>query len=132
MIAAQQQWSKISVSGLHTHFCGAYWFNGFHEDGVRSGLRVCQALGSTITIEDDVDASHLPDADSAHTPFRYRDLPVKADRSNRKLNKRQVITADTNQELNYYVATLQPNADKFIQQKKQGLLSRFGLRKSAQ
>ena len=132
MIAAQQQWSKISGSGLHTHFCGAYWFNGFHEDGVRSGLRVCQALGSTITIEDDVDASHLPDADSAHTPFRYRDLPVKADRSNRKLNKRQVITADTNQELNDYVATLQPNADKFIQQKKQGLLSRFGLRKSAQ
>ena len=132
MIAAQQQWSQISGSGLHTHFCGAYWFNGFHEDGVRSGLRVCQALGSAITIEDDVDASHLPDANSAHTPFRYRDLPIKADKSTRKLNKRQVITASTNQELNDYVATLQPAAKKHIQQKKQGLLSRFGLRKSAQ
>ncbi len=132
MIAAQQQWSQISGNGLHTHFCGAYWFNGFHEDGVRSGLRVCQALGSTVTIEDEVDTSHLPDADSAHTLFRYRDMPIKADRSNRKLAKRQVITASTNQELNDYVATLQPNADKFIQQKKQGLLLRFGLRKSAQ
>ncbi len=132
MIAAQKQWSQISGSSLHTHFCGAYWFNGFHEDGVRSGLRVCQALGSTVTIEDEVDVSHLPDADSAHTPFRYRDLPVKADKSNRKLDKRQVITASTNQELNDYVVTLQPTADKYIAQKKQGLLSRFSLRKSAQ
>ncbi len=24
----------------HTHFCGAYWYNGFHEDGVRSALDV--------------------------------------------------------------------------------------------
>ena len=23
-------------------FCGAYWFNGFHEDGVNSALRVCK------------------------------------------------------------------------------------------
>ena len=132
MIAAQQQWSQISGSGSHTHFCGAYWFNGFHEDGVRSGLRVCQALGSAITIEDEVDASHLPDADSAHTPFRYRDLPIKADKSNRKLNKRQVITANTNQELNDYVATLQPAAKKHIQQKKQSLLARFMNSKTAQ
>ena len=132
MIAAQQQWSQISGSGSHTHFCGAYWFNGFHEDGVRSGLRVCQALGSAITIEDEVDASHLPDADSAHTPFRYRDLPIKADKSNRKLNKRQVITANTNQELNDYVATLQPAVKKHIQQKKQSLLARFMNSKTAQ
>ena len=25
----------------HTHFCGAYWYNGFHEDGVNSALDVC-------------------------------------------------------------------------------------------
>ncbi|USD64368.1 FAD-dependent oxidoreductase [Vibrio sp. SCSIO 43136] len=25
-------------------FCGAYWFNGFHEDGVRSGLSVVNGL----------------------------------------------------------------------------------------
>ncbi len=131
MIAAQKQWSQISGNGLHTHFCGAYWFNGFHEDGVRSGLRVCQALGSAVTIEDEVDVSHLPDADSAHTPFRYRDLPVKADRSSRKLDKRQVMTASTNQELNDYVTTLQPTAEKYIKQKRVGLLSRFTSKKTA-
>ncbi|MCA1793718.1 MAG: FAD-dependent oxidoreductase, partial [Desulfobacteraceae bacterium] len=39
-IAAQQRWEEISGHGP-LHFCGAYWFNGFHEDGVRSALRVC-------------------------------------------------------------------------------------------
>lgn len=29
----------------HTHFCGAYWYNGFHEDGVRSALDVAKVLG---------------------------------------------------------------------------------------
>jgi len=34
------------VSGhRRTHFCGAYWFDGFHEDGLRSALRVVDALG---------------------------------------------------------------------------------------
>ncbi|MCA9174731.1 MAG: FAD-dependent oxidoreductase [Planctomycetales bacterium] len=28
-------------------FCGAYWGNGFHEDGVTSALRVCAAFGVT-------------------------------------------------------------------------------------
>ncbi len=43
MIAAQGQWPAIS--GIdRIHYCGAYWFNGFHEDGVRSGLRVCDML----------------------------------------------------------------------------------------
>ncbi|MFY9942233.1 MAG: FAD-dependent oxidoreductase [Desulfobacterales bacterium] len=43
-IKAQRQWPTIS--GIdHVHYCGAYWFNGFHEDGVRSGLRVCRSLG---------------------------------------------------------------------------------------
>ncbi len=45
-ITAQQQWDRISGSG-GLHFCGAYWFNGFHEDGVKSALRVCAALGVT-------------------------------------------------------------------------------------
>lgn len=26
-------------------YCGAYWYNGFHEDGARSALEVAQALG---------------------------------------------------------------------------------------
>lgn len=43
MIEAQRYWHK--VSGVdRIHYCGAYWFNGFHEDGVHSGLRVCDML----------------------------------------------------------------------------------------
>ena len=44
-IQAQARWSEIS--GRHrTHFAGAYWLNGFHEDGLVSGLRVAKALKS--------------------------------------------------------------------------------------
>lgn len=32
-----------------THFCGAYWYNGFHEDGVRSAIDVVRRLGIEIT-----------------------------------------------------------------------------------
>ena len=118
MIAAQVQWSNISGSSdSHTHFCGAYWFNGFHEDGVRSALRVCQALGCNIDIKDSVDPSHLPDTESAHTPFRYKDLPVKADKQLRKLKKRQLVTATTNQELVQYIAMLAPAAKAFKKKK---------------
>ncbi len=127
MIDAQTKWSSISGNGLHTHFCGAYWFNGFHEDGVRSGLRVCQALGHGIDIKDEVDPTHLPDADSAHTPFRYKDLPIKADTKSRKLNKRQVTMSTTNQELVEYAKRLQSAGKDTNQNKKRRL---FGLRKA--
>jgi len=127
MIEAQTKWSSISGNGSHTHFCGAYWFNGFHEDGVRSGLRVCQALGLDIDIKDEVDLAHLPDADRAHTPFRYKDLPIKADTKLRRLNKREVTIATTNQELVEYANRLQNSADNTSQYKKRGL---FGRRKT--
>ena len=123
MIAAQDEWSRISGVDLHTHFCGAYWFNGFHEDGVRSALRVCQALGCDIDIKDTVDPNHLPDTESAHTPFRYKDLPIKADKQLRKLKKRQIVTATTNQELVAYIATLEPSA-KVDSKKKLGFFAR--------
>ncbi len=43
-VRAQCRWSEISgASGIH--FCGAYWRNGFHEDGYWSALRVARALG---------------------------------------------------------------------------------------
>jgi len=42
-IAAQQQWHTIS-GVKNIHYCGAYWLNGFHEDGVRSALRVAKNL----------------------------------------------------------------------------------------
>lgn len=126
MIAAQTKWTSISGNGLHTHFCGAYWFNGFHEDGVRSGLRVCQALGHHIDIKDSVDPTHLPDADSAHTPFLYKDLPIKADTKLRPQNQRHVTTATTNQELIEYVERLQTSHIDSSLNKKRGL---FGRRK---
>jgi predicted NAD/FAD-binding protein len=31
-----------------THFCGAYWGHGFHEDGVNSALAVCERFGVSI------------------------------------------------------------------------------------
>ena len=43
-IGAQRRWRE--VSGVNrTHYCGAYWFYGFHEDGLNSALRVAGALG---------------------------------------------------------------------------------------
>ena len=43
-IAAQQL--KNTVDGQNnTYFCGAYWYNGFHEDGVRSAVDVAKQLG---------------------------------------------------------------------------------------
>ncbi|MES2606956.1 MAG: oleate hydratase [Pseudomonadota bacterium] len=43
-IAAQQRWEEINgVNG--TWYCGAWWRNGFHEDGVWSALRVANELG---------------------------------------------------------------------------------------
>lgn len=34
------------ISGHHrTHYCGAYWGNGFHEAGVTSALAVCRRFG---------------------------------------------------------------------------------------
>ncbi|MBI0426783.1 NAD(P)/FAD-dependent oxidoreductase [Psychrobacter sp. NG27] len=124
MIDAQTKWDRISGNGLHTHFCGAYWFNGFHEDGVRSGLRVCQALGHDIAIKDEVDPAHLPDADSAHTPFRYKDLPIKADTKSCQLNNRQVTMATINQELVEYAERLQNTAIDTNQKKKRSLFGR--------
>ena len=44
---AQQRHDVISNHN-RTHYCGAYWFNGFHEDGVRSALRVTETLGVAL------------------------------------------------------------------------------------
>ena len=44
-IEAQQRWADIN-GVRNTWFCGAYWHNGFHEDGVVSALRVAEALGA--------------------------------------------------------------------------------------
>ncbi len=37
---------KNEISGKNnTYYCGAYWRNGFHEDGVVSALEVCKNFG---------------------------------------------------------------------------------------
>ena len=43
-VRAQKRWSEISGRD-RIHYCGAYWFYGFHEDGVRSALRVAESMG---------------------------------------------------------------------------------------
>ncbi len=40
-IGAQQQRKQI-CGQRHTHYAGAYWHSGFHEDGVRSGVEVAK------------------------------------------------------------------------------------------
>jgi predicted NAD/FAD-binding protein len=46
-LRAQRRWAEISgVNRLH--FAGAYWFYGFHEDGVNSALRVARSLGVQV------------------------------------------------------------------------------------
>jgi predicted NAD/FAD-binding protein len=46
-IRAQSRVAEIS-GALRTHFCGAYWGWGFHEDGVNSALRVAAAFGAKL------------------------------------------------------------------------------------
>ncbi|MGK2958992.1 MAG: NAD(P)/FAD-dependent oxidoreductase [Acidimicrobiales bacterium] len=43
-IEAQGRFDEIDGLGS-THFCGAYWGYGFHEDGITSAVRVCRRLG---------------------------------------------------------------------------------------
>jgi uncharacterized protein len=43
-VAAQRRWAEVSGT-RRTHYCGAYWRWGFHEDGVWSALRVSKRLG---------------------------------------------------------------------------------------
>lgn len=43
-VAAQERWGEVNGRN-RTHFCGAYWRYGFHEDGVVSALRICETLG---------------------------------------------------------------------------------------
>jgi len=42
-VSAQNQWHKIAGVN-NTWFCGAYWRNGFHEDGVVSALNVIESM----------------------------------------------------------------------------------------
>lgn len=46
-LAIRAQSRHAEISGVNrVHYCGAYWYNGFHEDGVRSGERVAEMLAA--------------------------------------------------------------------------------------
>ncbi len=47
-IAAQARWDEIN-GARRTFYCGAYWRNGFHEDGVVSGQRAAAALRALLS-----------------------------------------------------------------------------------
>ena len=47
-VAAQKQHATISGFERRTHYCGAYWGWGFHEDGARSALQACEPFGVSL------------------------------------------------------------------------------------
>ncbi len=48
-VAMEAQKRHAEISGQNrTHFCGAYWGYGFHEDGAKSALTACTPLGVTL------------------------------------------------------------------------------------
>ena len=44
---AQVRWQELQGT-QNSYYCGAYWANGFHEDGVVSALRVAAAFGEQL------------------------------------------------------------------------------------
>ncbi|MDH4551799.1 FAD-dependent oxidoreductase [Pseudomonas sp. BN607] len=45
--AAQPRHAQLQ-GYMHSYFCGAYWGNGFHEDGVASALQVASHFGEQL------------------------------------------------------------------------------------
>ena len=58
-VAAQSRWEEISGTG-RTHYCGAYWRNGFHEDGAFTGLRAARSVEALIPASSGVTGSKVP------------------------------------------------------------------------
>jgi uncharacterized protein len=56
-VAAQGRHEEIS-GVRRTHYCGAYWGWGFHEDGVMSAERVCAAIAACAA--QPVDSTFVP------------------------------------------------------------------------
>ena len=56
-IAAQARWEELA-GHQNTWFCGAYWRNGFHEDGVVSALNVVDDMDANFLIGEEI-KSHV-------------------------------------------------------------------------
>jgi predicted NAD/FAD-binding protein len=64
-VAAQARHAEISNAGRRTHYCGAYWGWGFHEDGVVSALRALQGIpGTTLAPPAPMPAMQAPGTES--------------------------------------------------------------------
>ncbi|HEN8711876.1 TPA: FAD-dependent oxidoreductase [Pseudomonas putida] len=49
LVALAAQARQAELQGRqHSYFCGAYWANGFHEDGVVSALKVAEFFGESL------------------------------------------------------------------------------------
>jgi predicted NAD/FAD-binding protein len=67
-VAAQGRHAEIS-GVRRTHYCGAYWGWGFHEDGVVSALRACAGIGRGSTpVEGVSEVIRHIEASSSDTP----------------------------------------------------------------
>ncbi|MDX1946507.1 MAG: FAD-dependent oxidoreductase [Pirellulaceae bacterium] len=67
--AAQRRHPEL-LGPNRTSFCGAYWGNGFHEDGVTSALAVCRNLASLpCTVASTRAMSAIADSRPAPTSF---------------------------------------------------------------
>lgn len=51
-VAAQARHGEISGAAHRTHYCGAYWGWGFHEDGAVSALRACDEIETAADVSD--------------------------------------------------------------------------------
>ena len=46
--AVAAQATQLPLSAGTVSYCGAYWGYGFHEDGVRSAVAVCERFGVAL------------------------------------------------------------------------------------
>ncbi|MCB9654119.1 MAG: FAD-dependent oxidoreductase [Deltaproteobacteria bacterium] len=76
---AQSRYGELS-GHRSTSYCGAYWGNGFHEDGVQSALRVVEALGAAVSVsasdagDDAGEHNNVDESDTQGTPKNMRQV----------------------------------------------------------
>lgn len=56
---AQRRWNEIAGQ-RRTWYCGAYWGNGFHEDGVSSALKVVESIARQFPVSAAVQSKKAP------------------------------------------------------------------------